>query len=69
MPLGSLRAGRQPALSTLRNAAPTYAVDKDGRPLAGRIGLLLMVAAASNDDPRDFGGVDLIALSKQALGR
>lgn len=72
--LGLIGTGRAPgitsaALSTLRNAAPTYAVDKDGRPLAGRIGLLLMVAAASNDDPRDFGGVDLIALSKQALGR
>ena len=72
--LGLIGTGRDAAVAAstvnaLRSAAKAYTVDKDGKPLAGRVGLLLLVAAANGDSPRNFGGVDLVTLAKQSLGR
>lgn len=72
--LGLLGTGREPSIAAstvnaLRVAAKSYTVDKDGKPYAGRVGLLLLVAAANGDGPRNFGGVDLLQLARTSLGR
>ena len=71
--LGLLGTGREPAIAAstvnaLRVAAKDYVTDKQGQPLAGRVALLLLVAAANGDSPRNFGGVDLLQLAKGSLG-
>lgn len=72
--LGLLGSGRDLAttsstMKTLRSAAKTYVVDKQGNPLAGRVALLLLVSAASGDSPQNFGGVDLLKLANGSLRR
>ena len=48
------------AMGALRASVRDYAV-KDGAPVPAALGLLLLTSKATGADPRDFGGVDLVA--------
>ncbi|MFN8125865.1 MAG: prenyltransferase/squalene oxidase repeat-containing protein [Candidatus Nanopelagicales bacterium] len=50
----------RPAVRALRRVAATYTV-AGGSTDAGAVGTLILAATATGSDPRDFGGVDLIA--------
>lgn len=48
------------AMGALRATVREYAM-KDGVPVPAALGLLLLASKATGADPRDFGGVDLVA--------
>lgn len=59
---GAVREG----LNTLQANAKTYAV-KDGEAVPAAIGLLLLVAEATDASATDFGGVNLITTLRQSI--
>ena len=48
------------AMGALRATVRDFTV-KDGAPVPAALGLLLLASAATGSDPRDFGGVDVVA--------
>lgn len=63
------RAAAQATLSSkaLRTNASTYVVDATGKPIAGRVGLLLLLVASRHESAKSFGGVNLVASALGAL--
>ena len=62
------RYGKQvkAALAALQDEAPVY-TETDGQPDAGALGTLLLVAGATNENPKKFGGVNLVKQLKASL--
>lgn len=62
------RYGKQvkAALKALKAEAPSYTVT-DGQPDAGALGTLLLVAGMTNENPKKFGGVNLVAQLKASV--
>ena len=54
------------ALSTLQDNARSYAY-ADNEVVPGAVGLLLLVAEATDSNPRDFGGVNLVRAVSRSL--
>lgn len=61
------RAQATAAERALQAQAATWVVDAQGKPVAGRLGLLLLLTAARGSDARAFGGVDLVRTAQSAL--
>ncbi len=62
------RYGKQvkKVLKELKKGAATFTQTEDA-PNAGALGTLLLVSAATNSNPRSFGGVDLVSELKSSL--
>ncbi len=56
------------ATAAIRSQVATYIKDETGAVVAGRIGMLLLLAAARGESAKSFGGVNLVAAANSALG-
>ena len=54
------------ALATLQDNVRSYAYT-DNEVVPGAVGLLLLVAEATDSNPRDFGGVNLVRALSRSL--
>jgi hypothetical protein len=65
----TMKVGKKPvgkATAALKKNAKTWAL-KDGKVNAGALGWLLMVAQATDSNPKKFGGVNLISTLTKSM--
>lgn len=58
--LENIKKGNATLLGYLRDGTKKYIIDEKQKPIPGRVGMLLAAVAGGDQDPTDFGGVNLL---------